>query len=71
MDGLLRRAVGTQDKIEMIYLSNDGTVSQRTIKVLKVTNESIKAYCYYRKKFRTFKLTNILSVGPLRQKRGA
>ncbi|MCM3111698.1 hypothetical protein [Lederbergia lenta] len=71
MEGLLKRAVGTQDKLEMIYLSNDGTVSQRIIKVLKVTDVSVKAYCYYRKRFRTFKLANVLSVGPLRQKKGA
>ncbi|MCM3110697.1 hypothetical protein [Lederbergia lenta] len=71
MEGLLKRAAGTETKLEMIYLSNDGTVSQRIIKVLKVTDESVKAYCYYRKRFRSFKLENILSVGPLRQKRGA
>lgn len=71
MEGLLKRAASTETKLEMIYLSNDGAVSQRIIKVLKVSDDGIKAFCYYRKKFRTFKLENILSVGPLRQKRGA
>lgn len=66
MNGLLKRAVESRQKLEMIYISKEGVISQRVIKVLAVSDVSIKAYCYTKKKYRTFKLTNILSVGPLR-----
>ncbi|MEK3886795.1 hypothetical protein [Bacillus sp. FSL K6-3431] len=71
MIGLLKRAAGSQDKFEMIYLSNEGTISQRIIKVIAVNEIIVKAYCYTRRQFRTFKLSNILSIGSLRQRRGA
>ncbi len=71
MKGILLRAVNSNNPIQMIYQSNEGTISQRIIKVLAVNNGQIKTYCYTRKQFRTFSLDNILSVAPLRQRRGA
>ena len=62
MKGLLDRAVESQQMLEMIYIANDNQLSQRIIKVLKVTDDSIKAYCNTKRQFRTFKLDNILSV---------
>lgn len=71
MKRILNHAASTQQKLEMIYINKDNQISQRIIKVLKVTETSIKAYCYTKRQFRIFKLDNILSVGPLRQRRGA
>lgn len=71
MKGMLIRAIDSQEKLEMIYLSNENKVSQRIIKVLAVSDASIKAYCYTKRQFRTFKLSNILSVGPIRKRVGA
>ncbi|MEK3886884.1 hypothetical protein [Bacillus sp. FSL K6-3431] len=68
---LLKRAAGSQDKYEVIYLCNEGCISQRIIKVLKVTDDCAKAYCYSRGQYRTFKLVNILLVGPVRKRVGA
>lgn len=71
MKGILNRASESHQKLEMIYISSDNQISQRIIKVLAVNELSVKAYCYNKKQFRTFKLSNILSVGPVRHRRGA
>ena len=72
MKGLLLRAVESYEKLEMIYLSNKGEITQRIIQVEKVGEQSFRAYCYTRKQVRTFKLNNILSIAPLKiHRRGA
>ncbi|MEY8742396.1 hypothetical protein AB9M62_23335 [Bacillales bacterium AN1005] len=64
MKGLLKRAVESYEVLEMIYQNNKGEFSQRRIQVIKVNEESFSAYCFTRKKQRTFKLSNVLSMGP-------
>ncbi|MGG3800474.1 hypothetical protein [Metabacillus fastidiosus] len=72
MRGLLLRAVSNDDVLEMIYQDNKGIISQRRIKVLILRKDSFRAFCYSRKQQRTFKLDNVLSIGPLQKvKRGA
>lgn len=67
----LMRSIQSKEKIEMIYLSKDNEVSQRMIRVLKINDEMIMAYCYTRRTIRTFKLENILSVGSVKKRMGA
>lgn len=73
MNVLLRRALETGELLEMIYISEKGEISQRIIKVLAITNGSIRAFCLLRHKQRIFKISNILSIGPAKKKynRGA
>ena len=72
MKGLLKRAVVNGEVLEMIYLNTKGEISQRRIKVIKLNDDSFSAYCFTRKQQRTFKISNILSVGPVRKvRRGA
>ncbi|PAD80623.1 hypothetical protein CHH57_23965 [Niallia circulans] len=72
MKGLLKRAVMNAEVLEMIYLNTKGEISQRRIKVIKLNEESFSAYCFTRNQQRTFKISNILSVGPVRRvRRGA
>jgi len=72
MKGLLKRAVMNGEVLEMIYLNTKGEFSQRRIQVIKMSEESFSAYCFTRKQQRTFKLANVLSVGPVRKvRRGA
>ncbi|MBL5767738.1 hypothetical protein [Heyndrickxia sporothermodurans] len=72
MKGLLLKSASTGENLEMIYLSNKGEITQRIIKVEKVGEESFKEYCYKRRQSRTFKLSNVLSIAPLKHhKRGA
>ncbi|MFZ3578758.1 hypothetical protein [Virgibacillus sp. DJP39] len=71
MKNMIIRSIQKKEKIEMIYLSNDNQVSQRVIRVLKINDEMIMAYCYTKRTIRTFKLENILSVGSVRKRMGA
>lgn len=72
MKGLLKRAVESKEVLEMIYQNNKGEFSQRRIQVIKMNEESFSAYCFTRKQQRTFKISNILSVGLVRKvRRGA
>lgn len=72
MIGLLKRAAESKGVLEMIYQNNKGEFSQRRIQVIKMNEESFSAYCFTRNQQRTFKISNILSVGPVRKvRRGA
>lgn len=72
MKGLLKRAADSKEILEMIYQNNKGEFSQRRIQIIKVNEESFRAYCFTRKQQRTFKISNVLSVGPVRKvRRGA
>ncbi len=59
---LLNHAVHEKIKLEMIYMARNGKVSQRFVRVLEIREDHILAYCFYRKRVRTFKIENILSV---------
>ncbi|MFF2449391.1 hypothetical protein ACFVSW_20315 [Neobacillus sp. NPDC058068] len=67
MNVLLNRALETGEVLEMIYMSEKGELSQRRIKVLDISDGSIRALCMLRHKRRTFKFSNILSIGPVRK----
>ncbi|MGI8352006.1 hypothetical protein NiCM35_19810 [Niallia circulans] len=72
MKGLLKRAAESKEVLEMIYQNNKGEFSQRRIQVIKMSEESFSAYCFTRMQQRTFKISNVLSVGPVRKvRRGA
>lgn len=71
MKQLLHRSMDENMSLEMIYLGNDGKVTQRIIKVLEIHPDYIKAYCFLRHKKRTFRLSNILSIDMIRRRRGA
>ncbi len=72
MNGLLKRAAESGDTYEMIYMSDKNDISQRKIKVLDVSGGRFRAYCFLRKTQRIFKISNVLSRGPInRYERGA
>ncbi|MBE4909610.1 hypothetical protein IMZ08_16275 [Bacillus luteolus] len=62
MMGILKRAFHEQSTIEIIYISKGGVVSGRLIRVMEIKENTLIAYCYLRKKRRTFLIGNILSV---------
>jgi predicted DNA-binding transcriptional regulator YafY len=72
MNGLLKRAAESGDTYEMIYMSDKNDISQRTIQVIDVSGGRFRAYCYLRKTQRIFKISNVLSMGPIKKyERGA
>lgn len=46
----------------MIYISKSGTITQRKIKILKLSNNTFSAYCYTRGAKRTFYIDNVLAI---------
>ncbi|MFS0674241.1 hypothetical protein [Ornithinibacillus sp. 179-J 7C1 HS] len=71
MKGLFLRSIENKEKIIIFYMDSKSQVTQRFVRVISMRDESIVAFCYWRKKIRTFKLENILSAGPVRKKLGA
>ncbi|MFD2443835.1 hypothetical protein ACFSO7_07540 [Bacillus sp. CGMCC 1.16607] len=68
MRGILLRAIESQTPIEIIYLSKDGSITQRKLRVLAIIDHQIKAFCFSSNKYRVFNLLNILSVSPVRKR---
>ncbi|QBP06963.1 hypothetical protein [Virgibacillus phage Mimir87] len=71
MKKLFNRSVQRKERIMIFYIDSNNNVTQRIIKVISIEESSVIAFCYYRKKVRTFKLSNILSVGPITKRVGA
>jgi predicted DNA-binding transcriptional regulator YafY len=71
MRGLFLRSIDRKEKIVIFYMDRNHQVTQRYIRVISLQDQSLVAYCYWRKKLRTFKLDNILSAGPVQKKVGA
>lgn len=61
----LKRSVDYGEILEMMYLTKDGSISKRKIKVLQVGEASFRAYCYLRKSKRTFTIDNVLALVPV------
>lgn len=62
MNYLLKWSLQKNIPITIIYLSDNGRISQRKVVVKNMSNEKLTAYCYLRKHIRTFSLPNILSA---------
>ncbi|RDW17489.1 hypothetical protein CWR48_13265 [Oceanobacillus arenosus] len=68
MKGLIMRSMDNKEKIMIFYIDSNNNVTQRIIKVIDINDESIIAFCFLRKKVRTFSHENILSAGPIRKR---
>lgn len=71
MKRLFLSSMENKEKIIIYYIDRNNNVSKRFIRVLSMNHDNIVAYCYWRKKIRTFKLKNILSTGAISNNAGA
>ncbi|MEZ2659260.1 hypothetical protein [Aneurinibacillus aneurinilyticus] len=55
--------------VEIIYLNQNGELSQRKIRLLSVKDGKIRAYCFKRKATRYFSVGNVLAMRPVNEKR--
>ncbi|MFQ6391319.1 WYL domain-containing protein [Priestia aryabhattai] len=70
----LRKAFREQKNMEIMYLDQHNNVTQRFIRILKLNDKTVKAYCYHKKSLRIFKIDNMLSgciVSPYKRVKGA
>ncbi|WP_438448007.1 hypothetical protein [Gorillibacterium sp. sgz5001074] len=56
--------------VEIVYLAQDGRLSQRLIQVRKVSGALVYAYCMSAKRPRTFRGDHILAVRPVFRRAG-
>jgi len=68
MEALIARAFEEGFPVEIIYLSNKQKMTQRTVLVRAHNKTLIRAYCFLRQQTRLFKIENILSIRPIKQK---
>jgi predicted DNA-binding transcriptional regulator YafY len=71
MDLVLKKSLENQNPIMVFYIDRAGTISERIVRVERMTDRYVQVYCYWRKQFRSFKKENILSADPLKRKVGA
>ncbi|MFJ8248151.1 hypothetical protein [Peribacillus asahii] len=69
MNGLLLNSMEEKTPIEIIYLSDKGEISFRTVIVKKVEQYRIHVYCLTKQQPRIFKRANILSAAKSRGRR--
>ena len=64
----LMKSMDRNDVLDMMYISKDGAISKRRIKVLQVGEVSFRAYCHLRGSRRTFMIDNVLALVPVIRK---
>lgn len=60
----IEKAIINREKLEMIYMSESGIITQRQIRPFKITKHYFQAYCYLRQSTRTFKVSKVLACSP-------
>jgi len=61
VDHILRASLERNMPITIIYM-NEGGTTQRDIKVIQLSDDYVRGYCYLRKEIRTFMRSSILSA---------
>lgn len=62
MNVILKKAYEKRIPVEIIYISQDNKITQRTVFIEKITPSSIQTYCFLRQEQRKFIIDNILAV---------
>lgn len=62
MDYLFKDSLEMETPIELIYMKDNGEISQRTVIIRKIYEGHILAFCMSKQGTRSFKFDNILSV---------
>ena len=61
----LIKAIQRNQTINMIYLSKEGAISKRRVKIIKIGCDYFQAYCFTRRAKRTFIIDNVLTIVPV------
>ncbi len=62
MLSLLQRSASEQSPIDIIYMDSNQKCTKRTIIVKEQKFDYVVAYCFLRKRVRTFRVQNILAI---------
>ncbi|WP_253286841.1 transcriptional regulator [Virgibacillus sp. MSJ-26] len=66
---ILEKAIKYNQLINMVYMSKEGQITKRKIKVLNLEKDQLNAFCFLRQAKRTFNINNILALQPIYTKR--
>jgi len=61
----LRKYMAADQPIEIIYIDRKGKSSQRTVRVLEIKDDRVKAFCCIKRAPRVFAFENILAIQPV------
>lgn len=61
MEYILKSSLDAHRTVNIVYQKNN-VITQRKVKILKIEDNYIEAYCYLRKQIRHFKKENILAA---------
>lgn len=61
----LVKAMQRNQLVNMMYVSKNGSVTKRRVKVIKIVGDSFQALCFMRQTKRTFLISNVLAVVPV------
>lgn len=64
----LLKSIHHDQVIKIIYMSEQGEMTKRRIKVIKLNGSTFQAYCFLRNTKRTFKVDNVLALLPVTYK---
>ena len=64
----LIKAMQRNQLVDMMYMSKDGRVTKRRIKIIKMVGDSFQSFCFTRHAKRTFIIDNVLAVLPVLHK---
>lgn len=65
MRNKLTKSIRYNESLVMMYMANDGAISKRRIKVLRINEDLFQAYCFLRRAKRTFRIDNVLALVPI------
>ncbi|UOE96238.1 hypothetical protein [Alkalihalobacillus sp. LMS39] len=71
MQGILKRSFISQTPVEIIYMSKNGTITQRKVTIQQLDDHLLIGFCHVRNQKRMFLIQNILSAKPVHRKEKA
>ena len=64
----LIKAMQHNQLIDLMYISQDGKITKRRIKLIKIIGDKFQAFCFTKHAKRTFIINNALAILPVIQK---
>ncbi|MEW9669997.1 WYL domain-containing protein [Ammoniphilus sp. 3BR4] len=62
----LQRYLTSGQLVEIIYLNQQGQISQRKLRLYSIDGDQLKAYCLTRSSIRSFSIKNILALASVK-----
>ncbi|MFJ8262640.1 transcriptional regulator [Rummeliibacillus sp. NPDC094406] len=59
------KAMNRNQLVNIMYMSKTGEVTKRRVKIMKITDDTFKAYCFLKQAQRTFKIDRVLAIVPV------